>query len=166
LLEIPTFFNRYNGTKQIPAMLIWNYLKSVNDAGETGRTMIAEAVLNGKIWYTMQQVFPDAKPWELFGYSEKEWKQLESDEGQVWRHYISMNILFSSDFNKYKRYFIYGDHTFGEGIPENFPPMVGCFTGLKIITAYMKKEGITIRQLWNEKDADKIFRNSGYNPVR
>lgn len=165
-LEVPGFYNRYNGTNRIPAMLVWNYLKSKYDNGETGKNMLEESVLNGKIWYTMMQVFEDADPWELFGYTEKEWKQMTTEEGQMWKHYLDAEALFSRDFNKYKRYFIYGDHTFGAGIPPDCPPMIGMFTGLRIVEKYVEKSGVDIAGLWKTTDAEKILRLSGYNPIK
>ncbi len=166
MLDVPEFFKRYDSTAQIPAMMIWTYLKSVYDVNGTSKNMISEAVLNGKIWYTMAQVFPDAHPWDIYGYTEKEWKQMVTEEGQIWKHYVDQNMLFQTDFNKYKRYFNYGNHTFGAGIPEDCPPLIGNFTGYRIVEQYMKKTGTKLAYLWKQGDAEKILRESGYNPIK
>jgi uncharacterized protein YjaZ len=123
-------------------------------------------VFNGKIWYTMEQVFGDEEIWRSFGYTEKEWKQMITEEGQIWRHYLNEKALFNANFNEYKRYFTYGNHTFGGGIPPDCPPLIGNFTGYRIVSAYMKKHQKTLKQLWAEKDAASMLRQSTYNPVK
>ncbi|MBL7812516.1 MAG: hypothetical protein JNL57_09865 [Bacteroidetes bacterium] len=166
MLEVPEFFNRYNAPKQVAPMLLWNYLKSRYEYEQTGKTMLDEAVFNGKIWYTLQQVFPDLKPWELFGYKEEEWTRMETEEGQIWRFYLSSNVLFSSDFNAYKRFFNYGTHTFGAGIPPDCPPLIGHFSGYRIVSAYMDKHKTSLPDMWNMKNANDLLRLSGYNPIK
>lgn len=165
ILEVPEFFNRYNSTDQIPAMLLWNYLKGRYE-GEGANSMLEEAVFNGKIWYTMEQIFGDDKIWHQFGYTEKEWNMMVTQEGQIWRHYLNENALFSTEFNHYKRYFTYGNRTFGAGIPEDCPPLIGNFTGYRIVLQMMEKTEMTLQQLWAEKDAAKILKISGYNPLK
>lgn len=166
MLEVPEFFRRYDSTEQIPAMMVWGYLKSLHDDEKHSKNMVSEAVLGGKIWYTMTQVFPDKNAWDLFGYSEQEWKQMNREEGQIWKHYLDQEMLFQTDFSKYKRYFNYGNHTFGAGIPPDCPPLIGNFTGFRIVSEYMKKDNAKLTELWNEADAEKILRISGYNPIK
>lgn len=165
LLEVPEFYNRYNATSQIPAMLLWNYLKARFESDEL-KNMISEAVFNGKIWYTMEQVLDEKELWKQFGYTQKEWEQMIAEEGQIWRHYLNEEALFSSDFNHYKRYFTYGNRTFGSGIPEDCPPLIGNFTGYRIVSAYMEKTKASLPELWKAQDASEILRQSGYNPLK
>lgn len=166
LLEVPDFFNRYNATDQIPAMLLWNYLKGRYETGAQGQAMIDEAVFNGKIWYTMEQVLGPNEIWKHLGYTEAEWKMMLADEGQIWRNYLNNDILFSKDFNEYKRFFIYGNYTYGGGVPDKYPPLLGNFTGYRIVSAYMKKTGATISDMWKLTDGSQMLRQSAYNPIK
>ena len=56
--------------------------------------------------------------------------------------------------------------TIGAGIPADCPPMIGSFMGLQIVEAYRKATDCSYQQLFNEHDASKILRLSGYNPVK
>jgi uncharacterized protein YjaZ len=114
----------------------------------------------------MQQVLGDEAIWNSFGYTEKEWEMMVSQEGQIWRHYLNENALFSTEFNHYKRYFIYGNRTFGSGIPEDCPPLIGNFSGYRIVSKFMEKKNLSIPEMWKMKDADAILRMSGYNPLK
>ncbi|MBS3914759.1 MAG: hypothetical protein KG003_09675 [Bacteroidetes bacterium] len=166
MLEVPDFYNRYNATEQLPAMLVWNYLKAKYESEFPSKNMLDEAVFNGKIWYTMERVFGEKELWKNLGYTEMEWKKMVEEEGQIWRHYVNENMLFNSNFNAYKRYFIYGNHTFGSGIPPDCPPLIGNFTGYRIVKAFMKEKNMSLKELWAFKDAADLYRKSTYNPIR
>lgn len=166
MLEVPEFFNRYNNPNQIPTMLIWNYLKSKFENEHHIKTMLEQAVFEGKIWALLEEVSPQLEVFDLLGYSKEEWKIMKLDQGQIWRHLLENKLLFSSDFNSFKRYFIYGNHTFGAGIPADCPPMIGSFMGMQIVQAYRKATDCSWQQLFDEHDATKILRMSGYNPVK
>ena len=166
MLEVPDFYNRYNSPSQISTMLIWNYLKSKFEPEHSLKTMIDQAVFEGKIWSLLQNIHPDLEIYDQLGYTKQEWNMMTLDQGQIWRHLLDTKNLFSSDFNAYKRYFIYGNKTFGAGIPPECPPMIGTFIGYQIVQAYLKESGASYVDLFNEHDASKILRISGYNPAK
>lgn len=166
MLEVPGFYNRYNSPKQIPTILIWNYLKSTYEPKHKIRNMLEQAVFDGKVWSLLLEITNAKNPFEMLGYSETEWAMLERDQGQMWRLYLEQKALYSNDFNVYRRYFVYGDKTFGPGIPAECPPLIGSFTGYKIVQRYMQEMDVTWQDLFEEHDAQKILRLSGYNPVK
>lgn len=165
-LEVPEFYNRYCSTDYIPANLVWDYLKNTYSADIKSPNMLAEAILNGKIWYTMKQVFPDWDNWKLFGYSKPEWEQMVKEEGEIWRYYTANEVLFTTDFKKYSRFFAPGNHTFGAGIPPDCPPMIGAFTGFRIVESYCRNTGADVKALWKVQSAEDILKKSNYNPLR
>ncbi len=166
MLEVPSFYNRYNDPAQIPTMLVWNYLKSTYESKHKIKNMLEQAVFDGKIWYVLMEINTGKNPFTALGFSETEWAMLERDQGQMWRLYLEQKALYSNDFNLYRRYFVYGDKTFGPGIPPECPPLIGSFTGFKIVQRYMQEMDITVEDLFKEHDAQKILRLSGYNPVK
>lgn len=166
MLEVPGFYNRYNSVEQIPTMLIWNYLKSTYEPKHKIRNMLEQAVFDGKVWSLLLEISTAKNPFEMLGYTESEWAMLERDQGQMWRLYLEQKALYSNDFNVYRRYFVYGDKTFGPGIPAECPPLIGSFTGYKIVQRYMQEMDVTWHDLFEEHDAQKILRLSGYNPVK
>ena len=166
MLEVPTFYNRYNSPVQIPTMLIWNYLKSTYEPKHKIKNMLDQAIFDGKIWNVLMEISNGNNPFEMLGYSESEWAMLERDQGQMWRLYLEQKALYSNDFNVYRRFFVYGDKTFGPGIPPECPPMIGSFTGYKIVQRYMQEMDVSWQDLFKEHDSQKILRLSGYNPVK
>ncbi len=165
MLEIPGFYNRYNSTKQIPTLLAWNYLKTSFESKHQPKNMLEQAVFEGKVWALLLDILP-SNGHQLLGYSEEEWAMMERDQGQIWKLFLEQEALYSTQFNDYRRYFVYGDKTFGPGIPPDCPPMIGSFTGTKIVQRYLKEVDVTWEELFDEHDANKILRLSGYNPVK
>jgi hypothetical protein len=166
MLEVPGFYDRYNAPEQIPTLLVWNYLKSTYESKHKINNMLEQAIFDGKIWALLLEIASQDRAYHLLGYSDEEWARLEKDQGQMWRHYLDQNVLYSKNFNAYRRYFVYGDRTFGPNIPADCPPMIGSFTGYKIVQRYMQEMDVTWEDVFNETDAQKILRLSGYNPAK
>lgn len=165
MLEVPGFYNRYNSTKQIPTLLAWNYLKTAYESKHQPKNMLEQAVFEGKVWALLLDILP-SNGHQLLGYSEEEWAMMERDQGQMWKLFLEQEALYSTKFNDYRRYFVYGDKTFGPGIPPDCPPMIGSFIGTKIVQRYLQEVDVTWEELFNEHDANKILRLSGYNPIK
>lgn len=165
--EFPSWIRRYVRTEQLPPSLVANYLKSRYESRYQTKNMISEAIFEGKLWYSMQLLFPEISPDRLFGYSKEEWKFLEQEESNMWQFFIRENVLFNTNFQQgYKRYFVHGEQTTGAGLPEKCPPRIGCFAGYKIVKAYAKKTGKGLKEIWEHTDASSFLQTSGYNPVR
>lgn len=166
LLEMPPFFNRYNGSNQIASQLIWNYLKMHFETTHLRTTMLDEMVFQGKLWHTVLQLFPQRNPWELLGYEKTEWEWMMREEGQIWKHYLDKQVLFSTKFNDYKRYFAFGNKTFGGGVPEDCPPLIGNFIGLRIAQSYAQKNKAGLEQIWQLNRSNVFLQASTYNPIK
>lgn len=166
LNDYPEFMGRYNATELIPSTLVLNYLKSHYDTGRTNTKMVDEMFLSGKMWYTLEQVFGEKNLFKHFGYTNDDWIFLNQNEGQIWHHYIISESLFSSDFNDYIRYFNFGNKTFGSGIHEDCPPLIGFYSGYKMVKSLMDNKNLSMAQLWTMTDGAAALRQSGYKPRR
>jgi hypothetical protein len=165
--EFPSWLKRYVHTEQLAPALVANYLKSRYELNHNAKNMVSEAILEGKIWYSMGKLFPDIPPYRLYGYTKEEWKFLEQEEANMWNYFIRENVLFNTNFQQgYKRYFVHGEQTTGAGLPDKCPPRIGCYAGLKIVEAYAKKTGKGLKEVWEHYDASSFLQTSGYNPAR
>jgi hypothetical protein len=164
---MPSWIKRYAHTDQIPAFLAITYLNGRYMDKQTRKTMLDEMIFQGKLWYSLLQLSPDVAPERLLGYSSDEWKFLQKEESNIWNFYVQEKTLFSTDFNRvFKRFFVQGERTTGSGLPEDCPPQIGNYSGLKIISAYAEKTGKSLKQIWEETNAGNILKQSGYNPTR
>lgn len=164
---MPAWIKRYARTEQVAPYLAITYLNGRYNESHPRKTMLDEMIFQGKLWYSMLQLTPDIAPERLLGYTPQEWKFLQKEESNIWNFYVQEKTLFSTDFNRgYKRFFVQGERTTGAGLPEDCPPRIGNFTGLKIVAAYADKTGKSLKQIWEETIAGNILKESGYNPIR
>lgn len=164
---IPAWMKRYARTEQIAPYLGITYLNGRYLDKHVRKTMLDEMIYQGKLWYSLLQLSPEIPPARLLGYTPDEWEFLQKEESNIWNFYLQEKMLFSTDFNRgYKRFFIQGERTTGAGLPENCPPRIGNFTGLKIVSAYEEKTGKSLKQIWEETHSGNILKESGYNPIR
>ncbi|MEY4003375.1 MAG: hypothetical protein RIT07_1417 [Bacteroidota bacterium] len=164
---MPAWMKRYARTEQIAPYLGITYLNGRYLERHPRKNMLDEMIYQGKLWYSLLQLAPDMPPARLLGYTPDEWEFLQKEESNIWNFYIQEKMLFSTDFNRgYKRFFIQGERTTGAGLPEDCPPRIGNFSGLKIVSAYAEKTGKSLKQIWEEYNAGNILKESGYNPIR
>lgn len=164
LTGLPDFFSRFNKTESISFLLFQQYLKAEFHKQEDDKNMLDRMIFWGKIWYTTIACFPEIEPAQIFGYDAKEWKYLRLYEKDFWQHYLNKKLLYNTNRNNYHRYFVEGKHTFG--VEDNeCPPMIGKYTGLKIVEQYMKKTGKNIQELWKTISSKEILQLSNYNPL-
>ena len=167
MMDLPPFFTRYCATNQIAFQLAMGYIKMKYEPLYKRNSMLEEAVFQGKLWYTTLQAFPGVKPYEVLGYSQEEWKWLEAQEGQIWKFFIDQKLLFATNFQDYKRFFAFGNKTFGGGVPDNCPPLIGNYLGYRIAEKWMKQNpDKKLKNLWDDTDANQILQQSEYNPVK
>ena len=163
----PSWHRRYAATAQVPSFLVAAYLNSRFEASHERKSFLDEAIYQGKLWYSVTRLFPKISPDKLFGYNKDEWKFLKKEEGNTWNFYISEKVLFNTDFNRsVKRYFVEGERTTGAGLPDNCPPKLGCYSGLRIVEEYAAKTGKSLKEIWQETNSNAILQQSGYNPLR
>ena len=52
-------------------------------------------------------------------------------------------------------------------MPEDCPPLIGNYIGLKIVQAWVKEQGdYNLYNLWKIKDANTVLQQSMYNPIK
>lgn len=164
---IPAWMKRYARTEQIAPYLGITYLNGRYLDRHPRKNMLDEMIYQGKLWYSLLRLSPEIPPARLLGYTEDEWDFLQKEEANIWNFYVQEKTLFSTDFNRgYKRFFIQGERTTGAGLPEDCPPRIGNYSGLKIVTAFAEKTGKSWKEIWEETNAGNILKESGYNPIR
>lgn len=127
--------------------------------------LLDEMITEGKRLYFLDALCPDLPDSLKIGYfrGQIEWNQ--ENEHQIWEHIVSSGMLYNSDKNYYIRYLNDGPFTIAKGVPQDAPPRIGAWLGWQIVREYMKRKGdVHLDQLMQERDADKILKESAYRP--
>ncbi|HYV95096.1 MAG TPA: hypothetical protein VE978_25195 [Chitinophagales bacterium] len=129
----------------------------------SGKKLLDAMIYNGKVLYLRSQVMPDAPDSLVTSFREKDLKWCNENEKEIWKFFITRNLLYSQDPLEYLKYVNDGPTT--SGMPNESPGNVGSWVGWRIVTAYMKRNPeIPLKQLMSEQDAQKILTDSKYKP--
>jgi hypothetical protein len=97
------------------------------------------------------------------GYSASQLQWCIDNESDIWKLFLEENLLFSSDRLAYSKYL--DEAPFTTGLANDSAPRIAIWTGWQIIKKYMDENpDITLEQLMNETDYQKILKLSKYKP--
>jgi hypothetical protein len=83
----------------------------------------------------------------------------------MWANFLDQNLLYSTDELKYSKFL--NEAPFTSGLDNESAPQLGVWTGWQIVRKYMEENPkITLAQLMNDKDYQKILKLSKYKPKK
>ncbi len=125
--------------------------------------LLENMLFRGKIMYLQSFFMPDERPELLMGYKPEQWKWCTDNEKAIWGAIIDQKDLFSTDVQLINKYM--NDAPFTSPISQDSPGRLGTWVGWQIIKSYMNvNKSITLKQLMDENDYQKILENSEYRP--
>ncbi len=128
-------------------------------------SLLAKMIYNGKILFFMDQTLPDVPDSTKIGYTAQQLKWCEDFKGNIWGFFLEENLLYETDFQKIQKYLNEAPFTPGLGDKNESAPKLGVWTGWQIVKQYMDKHpNVTLQQLMNDRDAQKILNEAKYRP--
>jgi hypothetical protein len=126
---------------------------------------LIEALINeGKKYYFMECMLPDAPDSLIMGYTMTQEEWCRSSESSIWKYLNEQDLLYKVNYMEQKRYTADGPST--TGMPPESPPKVGSWVGWQIVRKFMKNSGgkVTLNDLLDNYSAKQIFALSNYKP--
>lgn len=164
--EFPEFMIRklqreYISSNAIKALAISKY----ESQSSKDRRFLATMIVEGKVRYFAKALLPNVHDSILMGYTDAQLKWSSENEPQMWTHFIEKKLLYQNEPSQFMRYFNDGPFTSADGVPPESAPMIGTWAGLQIVRNYMRENpNVTLKQLMEETDFDKILKLSKYRP--
>ncbi len=160
-LGLPKYKTSFMNKEDLVTGAMLGWISTQFELKENNANLLTEMIHQGKILYLMDALMPNAPP--KLNYTPKQIEWCKNNEQQIWFYFIDNNLLYTKETSIIIKYM--GESPFIQGFPEGSPGRVGHWVGLQIVRAYMQKNPtITIEQLMNEKDAQKILNDSKYKP--
>lgn len=129
------------------------------------RSLLAKMIYNGKILYLMDALMPDMADSLKIGYTAQQMEWCKKYEADIWGYFLQENLLYETDYMKYQKYLTEAPFTPGLGERNESAPKLGVFTGWQIVKKYMNENSnISLQQLMQETDFQKILKDSAYRP--
>lgn len=139
------------------------YLFSHIPYTSTKSRLLENMIYRGKVMYLLYLLFPDQPGYETMGYSKEQWKWCLQYERAAWNRIMDKRDLFKTENMVLTSYL--NDGPFTQEISQDSPGRMGTWIGWRIVESYMKHNPeITLQQLMEEGDAQKILEESYYKP--
>lgn len=130
---------------------------------KSNASLVEIMIERGKFIYAAQNVLPSYELRSILRYNKEEMDWAVKNEFKIWAYLTQNRLLFEKDRTKYMNFIVEAPST--KGI-EGSPARLGEYVGYKIVEKYMDKKGVSLKELLETTDAEKILRESGYKPKK
>ncbi len=126
---------------------------------------IADMMAFGKSYYFAKHMLPCVPDSIFIWYTGDEIKGARENQDMIWNRLIEDQVLYSTNHMVKQRFL--GERPFTIEVGEKCPGRIAQWVGWEIVKSYMKSHPETsLQQLMEMSDADKLFKESRYKPVR
>jgi hypothetical protein len=130
-----------------------------------GKNVLEKMIGEGKRLYFLDAMLPEVADHLKIGYPEQKLNWCIENESNIWAFMIENEILFSSDMLVFRKFFT--DGPYSHSFSNDSPARIGEWLGWQIVRAYMyKNPEVTLPELLNEEDVQKILNGSRYKPKK
>lgn len=130
---------------------------------ESNSNLLSEMVHQGKLLYVLDKLTPFEKEHLKVGYTEEQLAWCFDNEKQIWFYLVDNELFYTKETQEIIKYM--GEAPFVQGFPEGSPGKVGQWVGWQVVKKYMENNPkLTLQELMNENDAQKILNQSKYKP--
>jgi gliding motility-associated lipoprotein GldB len=126
---------------------------------------LSAMIYHGKVLYMVDAMLPAVHDTLKMGYTGKQLEWCKENEHNMWAYFLERNMLYQTNNSENQKFIAEGPFT--AAFNKQSPAQVGIWMGWQIVRSYMNKNpDITLEQLANEKDAQRILTKAKYKPEK
>lgn len=143
--------------------LMQGWLLTEFDNDVPTNTLLNHSIFYGKIFFTIKALVPEIEDSVILHYNKKQMAYCDAYEKNLWGFMAEKNRLYENNMRTVQE--LTGEGPFTSAISKECPPGIAKWIGWQIVKSYMKNnENVSLEELMNEKDAQKILNKSKYRP--
>ncbi|KAA5532606.1 hypothetical protein F0919_17645 [Taibaiella lutea] len=119
-------------------------------------------IQRGKELYFLEKFAPYLDEEVKFGFTKEQLDWCKKNESMIYNFFIQNNLLFDKNLQKTLRYV--NDGPSSAGMPPESPGNTGSYIGWMIVKKYVERNSVSMHELLETKDAQKILDGSKYKP--
>ncbi len=129
-------------------------------------TFVNELIWWGKILYLKDKCMPGVTDDINLRFSKEHVTFCEENSEQIWLYFVKNSLLFDAKEDTKRRFIRLAPFSkFYTEFDNQTPGMIGKWFGLQIVRSYMESNPeVTLQQLMNDTEHQRIFTNSKYRP--
>lgn len=139
--------------------ICWTKLPEINT-----NILLDAMIEQGKTIYFAEVMLPDENDEHFIKYSPDQLKWVIDNEHNLWSFIIENQLLYSTDAKAITMFMT--DGPFTSGFSDESPSRTGHWLGWQIVRNYMDNNKVTLKELLEETDSQKILQESGYKPSK
>jgi hypothetical protein len=162
-LDIPQYQKVNMYREKIPSDLIFAWASAIFPYHDSVNNVLSHIIHQGKLMYFVEAMLPD-QPDELrMGFKKGQMRWIKNNEEMMWIYLVENKLLFSEDQIDTRK--LIGPAPFTYFFTKESPGRAGLWIGLQIIREFARRNpGLSLKQMMEENDYQKILRLSKYNP--
>lgn len=146
-------------------MLLYGIDSKFNRTNPADKTVLADMITYGKAYYFAKQMVPCTPDSVFIWYTAEEIEGSRKNQDLIWARFIEDQILYSNNHMVKQKYL--GERPKTIEVGEKCPGRIAQWIGWEIVKSYMNSHSdVTLPQLMEYHNADKLFKESKYKPVR
>ncbi len=163
MMELPKFRTRTMNKEHVLSDAVRGWVITEFDNADPVNNLLNHMIFYGKIFYVCDALMPQVQDSIKMGYTTAQMQYLDKYEKNVWGFFAKDNKLYDNDLKLVSEFT--SDGPFTRAISKECPPRVAMWLGRQIVKSYMEhNENVTLEDLMNEKDVQKILSKSKYKP--
>ena len=163
MMELPKFRTRTMNKEHVLSDAVRGWIITEFDNANPVNNLLNHMIFYGKIFYVCDGLLPNVQDSIKMGYTTAQMNYLDKYEKNVWGFFAKDNKLYDNDMKLVSEFT--SDGPFTRAISKECPPRVAMWLGQQIVKSYMEHNSdVTLEDLMNEKDAQKILSKSKYKP--
>lgn len=160
--DLPRYIaNRYDREYIVP-MVVTAISSKYNKVDPKQNTLLSEMIFYGKAYHFAKSILPCTPDDYIIGYTSEEVVACFANEEFIWSHFIENDLLYETNPFEIRKYT--GEAPATDVISQDAPGRVGRWLGWNIVDDYRFNNDISLDELMEMEDAEKLFRQSGYKP--
>jgi gliding motility-associated lipoprotein GldB len=162
-LGLPKYKTDFMNKESLVTGAMVGWVSTEFEMKEKNADLLTEMIHQGKLLYILDALMPLSPATTKISYNEEQLAWCKTNAEPVWFYFIDNKLLYTKETTEIIKYM--GESPFIQGFPEGSPGRIGHWVGWQIVKAYMQNNpNITLEQLVNEHDAQKILTKSKYKP--
>ena len=162
MLQIPDFAKREMQRNRIPIDVMSEWFRDRHPYEPATENLANAMIYNGILLYFLDAMFPYMPEADRLMYTEEELDYCRHFERDMWTSLIENGYLFTTDLFTIRKFTENAPFTAPFG--QECPARVVNWTGLQIVKAYVENNKVSLTELLEETDYQKILNLSEYNP--
>ncbi len=162
-LQFPNFKRLTMNRENIIPDAVRGWIITEFDNADPVNNLLNHMIFYGKTFYAVDALLPKTPDSLKIGYTTAQLKYCKTYEKNLWGFFAKDNKLYENDLKTVAEFT--NDGPFTGSISKECPPRIAMWIGWQIVKSYMDhNDDVTLDDLMNEKDAQKILSKSKYKP--